>query len=257
MSRLTAANGPTAATGDATARTRWGSRAASLYTEEYARRYRQHDEAFAAERTIASLAAWLQGIVSRFEAPIDVLDLGCGTGRYFHALSGAHRIVGIDVSRAMLEQAREPFGCAQSPDRLTLVEGDFLDHDFAPGEFDLVYAIGVLAEHSPLDEQLARRVARWLKPGGRFAFTTVDPSSSSVPRSRARAAAERLLESGLPLPGFARRAVRNRLMSGGLYADAERVREILAAAALDAESIEPFASDVHQHVLVVARKGQP
>jgi hypothetical protein len=44
-------------------------------------------------------------------------------------------------------------------------------------------------------------------------------------------------------------------MSDGLYADEERVREVLAAADLTIESIAPFDSDVHRHVLAVARKG--
>ena len=43
-------------------------------------------------------------------------------------------------------------------------------------------------------------------------------------------------------------------MSGGLYADEERVREVLAAVDLVVESIEPFESDVHLHMLAVARK---
>jgi hypothetical protein len=43
-------------------------------------------------------------------------------------------------------------------------------------------------------------------------------------------------------------------MSGGLYADERRVAEVLDAVDLDVESIEPFRSDVHLHVLAVALK---
>ena len=43
-------------------------------------------------------------------------------------------------------------------------------------------------------------------------------------------------------------------MSGGLYADEQRVAEVLEAVDLEVESIEPFRSDVHLHVLAVARK---
>jgi len=232
--------------------TPWGARAAGVYTEPYAERYRAHDEAARAGQAVAHLAAWLRAICDRFGRPIAVLDLGCGTGRYFHALARVRRLVGIDVSRPMLERARRPVGDVAVPaDRIALVEGDFLQHEFQPGEFDLVYSIGVLGEHSPFDEAIASRVARWLAPGGRFAFTTVHPSSPSVPRTMKRRVAERLLPA-VPAPW--RSGLRDRLMSGGLYADEARVREVLRLADLGPESIEPFASDVHLHVLAVARK---
>jgi hypothetical protein len=43
-------------------------------------------------------------------------------------------------------------------------------------------------------------------------------------------------------------------MRDGLYADEERVREVLAAVDFAVESIEPFESDVHLHLLTVAVK---
>ena len=137
---------------------------------------------------------------------------------------------------------------------MSLIEGDFLTHEFDAAEFDLVYSIGVLAEHSPFDESLAARVRRWLKPGGRFAFTTVDPLSFSVPRTVERRLGEWLLRPASAASTDLRRALRARLMSDGLYADQERVRDVLAAVELTVESIEPFESDVHLHVLAVARK---
>jgi ubiquinone/menaquinone biosynthesis C-methylase UbiE len=134
-------------------------------------------------------------------------------------------------------------------DQVTLIEGDFLQYDFRPAEFDLVYSIGVLAEHTPFDQAIASRVRRWLKPGGRFAFTTVHPSSFSVPRTLQRRLGERLLPVTF---GMVRRVLRARLMSDGLYADEEQVRNVAAAAGLAIESLEPFASDVHLHMLAVA-----
>jgi SAM-dependent methyltransferase len=150
----------------------------------------------------------------------------------------------------MLERAR----AQGSSGELTLVEDDFLVHEFPPASFDLIYAIGVLAEHSPFDERLAARVGGWLRPGGRFAFTAVHPLSPSVPRTRKRRAGERLLRLDRIAPERVRRTLRGRLMSGGLYADADRVRDVLEAVGLEIESIAPFESDVHLHVLAVARK---
>jgi ubiquinone/menaquinone biosynthesis C-methylase UbiE len=232
--------------------TRWGLRAAELYSESYAERYRLHDEAVARAAPGTGLAGWLQSICERFRGPIDVLDLGCGTGRYFQALTGVRRLVGIDVSRPMLNRARRPI-VTLDQDLVTLIEGDFLQHEFRPAEFDLVYSIGVLAEHTPFDEAIASRVRRWLRPGGRFAFTTVHPQSSSVPRTLRRRLGERVL----PLTsGVARRALRDRLMSCGLYADEERVRDVAETAGLTIESLEQFESDVHLHVLAAAVKSE-
>lgn len=235
-------------------RTRWGIRAAELYTDAYAERYRAHDEAGGGQAA-ARLSGWLHAISEAFAAPIDVLDLGCGTGRYFPALANVRRLVGIDVSRPMLDRAGR-FDGALSAGALTLVEGDFLTHDFQSAEFDLVYAIGVLAEHSPFDESIAARVKRWLKPGGRFAFTAVHPLSPSVPRTLARRAGEWLLPLAPVVPAGFRRTLRTRLMSNGLYADGERVRDVLDGVGLDVESIAPFESDVHLHLLAVARRGE-
>jgi SAM-dependent methyltransferase len=236
-------------------RTRWGTRAIELYTEAYAERYRAHDESLHPEHAATRLGEWLHGVCDRFNGPIDALDLGCGTGRYFRALGDVRRLVGIDASRPMLDRARHPVGSVvTAPGWLTLVEGDFLRHEFPSCEFDLVYSIGVLAEHSPFDETIVTRVKRWLKPGGRFAFTTVHPLSFSVPRTLKRRVGEWLLPWAAVAPVGLRRSLRARLMSDGLYADEERVREVLAGVGLAVESIEPFESDVHLHVLAVARK---
>ena len=229
-------------------RTRWGTRAAALYTDAYADRYRAQDQSAGATQAAARLSAWLRAICERFREPIDVLDLGCGTGRYFHVLSGARRLVGIDVSRPMLDRAPRPTG------NVTLIEDDLLTHEFDAAEFDLVYAIGVLAEHSPFDETVAARVQRWLRPGGRFAFTTVHPRSFSVPRTVGRRVGEWLLRPASAASDALRRGLRARLMRDGLYADEERVREVLSAVGLAVESIELFESDVHLHTLAVARK---
>ena len=228
---------------------RWGARAATVYTDSYARRYRDADEAAGVH---AGFSEWLRGVCARFDHPFEALDLGCGTGRYFQALSGARRLVGIDVSGPMLEYARRPIGVVAMPAGwLTLVEGDFLQQEFRPGEFDLVYSIGVLAEHAPFDQAVAARVRRWLRPGGRFAFTTVHPLSFSVPRTMKRRAGEWLASIAR---GRVRRALRSRLMSEGIYADEERVREVLGAEGFAIETIEVLVSDVHQHMLVVAVK---
>jgi SAM-dependent methyltransferase len=234
--------------------TQWGQRAAELYGRDYARRYRTADDEIRDGALVARFSHWLRALCESFGRPIAVLDLGCGTGRYFHALANVRELVGIDVSAPMLDEARRPVDAGHiTVAHVTTIHDDFLTHDFAPGQFDLVYSIGVLAEHSPFDEAIARRVSDWLAPGGLFAFTAVHPSSFSVPRTTKR----RLGEALLPLTaGPLRRALRERLMADGLYADEQRLREVLESTGFAIESIEPFESDVHRHLLATARKGR-
>ena len=229
----------------------WADRAATLYDDGYARRYRHRDGELEHVPSHQELLSWLGGVCDRFERPITVLDLGCGTGRYFWGLRRVVSLVGLDASAAMLDQARQPVhGDRLKGVAITLVKGDLMTHVFPPASFDLVYSIGVLAEHVPLDRTLVSRVAAWLKPGGRFAFTTVHPASSSVPRTPQRRAAAAALAL---LPAPLTSALHRRFVSGGLYADERWVAHVLAPS-FAIESLDRFQSDVHLHARCVARK---
>jgi len=239
-------------TGSPGVASKWGARAAELYDGSYADRYRAHDDRIRGGELVTRFSNWLRAVCERFTPPIDALDLGCGTGRYFHALRGVRRLVGIDVSAPMLERALMPVdGATVAIESIQLIQGDFIQHVFEPCEFDLVYSIGVLAEHSPFDEAVAGRVRTWLKPGGRFAFTAVHPLSFSVPKTMKR----RIGAALLPLAaGPLRRTLRGQLMRDGLYADEERLRDVLDRTGFAVESLEPYESDVHLHLLTVARR---
>jgi len=226
------------------AATKWGARAQDTYDRAYAERYRERDESGA----VAELGRWLGTVCDRFDGPIDALDLGCGTGRYFRFLRRTRSLVGVDVSTPMLDAAAHPAGDV-AVGSVKLVEADFLSPSFAPGRFDLVYSIGVLAEHSPLDGALASRVRSWLKPGGRFAFTALDVRCPSIPRTAAR----RIAEALRPMAGPFRGALDARLLSGGLYADRPFLERVLHAAGFDVEAIDSFQSDVHLHLVAVAK----
>ena len=182
---------------------------------------------------------------------IDVLDLGCGTGRYFWGVNNARSLVGLDASAAMLASRATPGPPIASPRvRIRLQHGDLVTQAFPEGSFDLVYSIGVLAEHVPLDDAIVERVWRWLRPGGRFAFTTVHPQSPDVPNTLARSLATLLLPI---VPGPPGRALHRRLMSGGMYGDERWIRAVLDGRFV-VETLEQFRSDVHLHGRCVARK---
>ena len=229
----------------------WGRKAENLYQPAYARQYRQHDDELGRVEAYAAFCAWLGRICASFERPIDALDLGCGTGRYFCALHNVRALVGIDASAAMLEEARRPVNAGRiSAGSIELVQGDVVSHDFGAARFDLVYSIGVLAEHTPLDARMVANVARWTKPGGRFAFTTVHLDSASVPRTFGRSIGRLLL----PLTaGRIRRRLRDRLTIDGLYADESSIQDLLEPA-FAIESLARLHSEAHLHGLCVARR---
>ena len=233
------------------ARGQWAAKASALYDGRYARRYRVHDDELSGSEPERLFTEWLQEVCRAFSAPIDVLDVGCGTGRYFWAVTGARSLVGLDASPAMLAEAEHPYRREWITADVTLVAGDLFEHDFGASRFDLVYAIGVLAEHSPLNERVITNVRRWLKPGGRFAFTTVHPESPSVPRTVRRTLGRLILPvSAGPL----RRRLRARLSSGGLYADEARIRDLVDGL-FTIDSLTRRHSEAHLHCLCVLRKG--
>ena len=223
----------------------------ALYDAPYARKYRERDDALQQVASNQQLIDWLGQVCDRFTHPIDALDLGCGTGRYFWGLRNVRTLVGLDASEPMLAEARQPIHADRmTAQSVSLVHGDLATHDFAPASFDLVYSIGVLAEHVRLDQALIARVGRWLRPGGRFAFTTVHPESPSVPRTTGR----RLAEWALPLmPASLSAGLHHRFVAGGMYGDERWLRERLADGFV-IESLERFHTDVHLHGRCVARK---
>ena len=229
----------------------WADRAAALYDQAYARRYRDRDNELEGAGTNQALIDWLGGVCDRFNQPIDALDLGCGTGRYFWGLRNVKTLTGLDASAPMLEEARRPIhGDRLAALPVSLIHGDVMTHAFPAGSFDLVYSIGVLAEHVPLTSGFVDRVHSWLRPNGRFAFTTVHPASPSVPRTLQRRVASSAVDL---LPETMTAALHHRLMGGGMYADERWIARVLTGR-FAIETIERFASDVHLHGRVVARR---
>ena len=231
--------------------TEWGRKAADLYATDYARRYRQHDDELGRVDAYRAFCDWLRDVCGRFSGPIDVLDLGCGTGRYFAALPNVRALVGLDASPAMLAEAAHPVGADHlTAKTIQLVEGDVLTHPFPAASFDLVYSIGVLAEHTPLDSRIVDHVAAWLRPGGRFAFTTVHPDSASIPKTPGRAIGRAVM----PLtPPPVRHWLREKLTANGQYADEVLICERLGEK-FSIESISRLESEAHLHCLCVAVK---
>ncbi|MGH3528193.1 MAG: class I SAM-dependent methyltransferase [Pseudonocardiaceae bacterium] len=109
-------------------------------------------------------------------APLDVLDLGCGTGRLVLVLAGdGHRVVGVDLSAAMVAEARR-----RDPARsASWVVGDARALRLGR-RFDLVtmtgHAFQVLLDDSDTRLFLIGAHAH-LRPGGTLAFETRSPAA--------------------------------------------------------------------------------
>ena len=138
--------------------------------DEYAPSFDRHLTKSLAYRGPDLVADALQRACSRLGRPHrfgPTLDLGCGTGLMARALDGlCERMVGVDLSRLMLEKARRTTLYAD------LHEGDLVGFlsSRATGEADLVVAADVFVYMASL-EAAFREAHRALRPEGLFAFT--------------------------------------------------------------------------------------
>lgn len=107
--------------------------------------------------------------------PIEsALDICCGTGAAMQHLRPhcQKRLVGIDMSRGMLDVARANLLGRSTPSCLEFVLGDALDMPFE-NEFDLAVCFGAHGHILPRDEpRFVAQIAKVLRPGGRFAFVS-------------------------------------------------------------------------------------
>lgn len=101
-----------------------------------------------------------------------LLEVGCGRGGFAIWLSQKQpqfNITGLDFSASAIEIAKESAAKQQAP--VEFVQGDAEALPFEDGAFDLVISCECM-EHVPHPPQMAREMARVLKPGGRFCLTT-------------------------------------------------------------------------------------
>ncbi len=149
-----------------------------------------------------------------------VLEVGCGAGRFTEVLLAAGaRVVAVDLSSAVDANVANN---GDSP-RLAVFQANVTALPFAPGQFDVVLAIGMV-QHTPDPERTIAALCAQVAQGGLLAL---DHYAPGYPTNRAR----RLLRPTLlKLPPRAAMAAVRALVAllwplhRALYGGASRVR---------------------------------
>lgn len=115
----------------------------------------------------------LDAICGVLKVPVErrrALDFGCGVGRLSHALASRYgQVVGVDISRSMVEKARELNAHISN---LHFVENAQTDLAFVESEsIDLIYSM-ITLQHVPptLQRSYIAEFLRVLAPGGLAVF---------------------------------------------------------------------------------------
>jgi SAM-dependent methyltransferase len=100
----------------------------------------------------------------------DVIDLGCGEGRFARMLAGrGARVLGIDFSQAMIAAASR-----QAGDGLRFAVDDMQGLTVADGQFDLAVSYVTLVD-VPDHRRAVAEAFRVLRPGGRLVVCNLAP----------------------------------------------------------------------------------
>jgi SAM-dependent methyltransferase len=164
-----------------------------------------------------------------------IVDIGCGCGQTSLALAArvgpSGSVVGADVSKPMLEVALRRQAQAAPDAPVVFRELDVQTGDLGHGLFDAAFSrFGVMFFSDPVGAFANIRVS--LKPGGRLAFACWRPINENpwmhVPLEAALPLMPPVVPPDPTAPGpFA-------------FADASRVRAILAQAGFSSVTISPF-----------------
>ena len=133
-----------------------------------------------------------------------ILEVGVGTGINTSLYPRNCHVTGVDLSRSMLEKARERVA-REGLRHVRLLEMDAQNLTFADDSFDIVYA-PYLVSVVPDPVQVVREMRRVCKPGGKIIvlnhFRSANPILSRMERAISPLTVHIGFKSDLDLPGF-------------------------------------------------------
>lgn len=159
-----------------------------------------------------------------------VLDIGCGSGwttRHAARIASRGSVVGVDLSRPLIERARASTQNA----RIVYEQGDAQTHPFTPGGYDVAISRGgvmFFADHA----EAFGHIGRALRPGGRLAFVCPQPGGPDGEEARTLG----LIGS---LTGEPDQRTAQVMRAMGSLSDPARLHEILGGAGFEEVTVAP------------------
>ena len=120
----------------------------------------------------------LRAACANGSGPLSILELGCGTGRYFFFLSNVKKLTGVDISGDMLKSAAlniEKNLPALVP--VTNFVNSSIEAFNTNEKYDFIFSIGTLGEYCVFNGEVLGRILSYLEPKGFLFFTIVDSES--------------------------------------------------------------------------------
>lgn len=119
-------------------------------------------------------------ILGKLKPQDEVLDMGCGTGRFTVPMAEkVRKVAGLDLCPSMIEKAREK--AAGRGVHIDFNEGDMTSLPYKDASFDVVTSMVALM-HIPLEQRQAAfsEAARVLRPGGRMIINVKNTAFESL-----------------------------------------------------------------------------
>jgi ubiquinone/menaquinone biosynthesis C-methylase UbiE len=116
----------------------------------------------------------------------EILDLCCGSGFLsFWLEEQGTKVTGMDFAPYMISLAKEEAN--QRNLTVEFIEADVFSQDFGQNRFDLISCFDSISDFSLSDfAKLGKKIARALKPGGRFVVKYIDGSYKFIQGNVAR-----------------------------------------------------------------------
>lgn len=168
--------------------------ATDLYSQEYVEKYRANDlkalENLNSMFVKSFLAETFRDLIAKRnndKEKIRILDIGCGTGRFFHCFNNNAIITGLDVSIDMLAEAKKPVKINETAIPELELINDKLTPTFVKERkcgFDLIYSVGVYGDHAKYSKDLFESCRAMLKPNGVALIDITDIETVGIARQK-------------------------------------------------------------------------